>query len=1647
MKVLAKCMSSKGRAGAQGISNSYRGFTKAQSYATVNNAETENLWSRKPKANATPAKVPEWNKLVDAAREALDNSSISDDEKEAVLEDLQQRVNKKPKNPTTRKEIRLHFTMAIQKDDVPAALKTFAVTTRLTDKGRTVDAIMKDVSVALDEHVEAEDSTKSALLADLKQSLAEAKTSEKRREVTGDIYKALRQPDALTALQDIAGADIEDDGEAAEKSNTAKSEALMDIAFVQGNMPLPTKIDFPKKNAETLFAPVNVANTIDNYCGRKKLRKVAKTKLESRTYAPNSGPPGIDNKSGCQVHTCHLRFAIPGILEEENVIGQGLSRQSAKHAAYLQILSKLYVGGGLVELLAKPGAKKQEASDEVKKQDKSTSKVAASAEQPAPAVPTEEPDDGDFPSRDQYPNAPPELWEPKTIASAIHNACQKQKISLESEGEHLKGKPPRFELKINIPGILTQTALGRGRTPKVAKVDAWSNMVKRMHTSGYLQQLFPEAGSKVAPSKIQSEQLAEDIELVTIDDRTMKAEKDAKIEIYNYAASYGLVPEFEVRHVQPRTRRSRVGQVMKKNRPAVQVSIKLSQLGIEVTSAGKDLSTAEVAAALSFKRQAESMLSSEDGQIPSPIEGLETLNVETAPVFFDFYRSVRRGVFLDLEHQSVSVAGSSHNSTSVTINGTAIGSPVSMTRKKDSTAVAYLCAALEILKTEPELIPEFAEVMREGKGKLLKAQRPISAPLGMETLDMMRDTLVHARRAGLPDEKEPLGAEEDRPDARFSRRGITVSSTEREAANYRLLAAHQQFEQDPTLENLRSTKASLPMSQYRSQVIEIAENLYSIIIGATGSGKTTQVPQILLEDAIVRGEGGSCDIICTQPRRLAATSVAQRVAAERNEQLQKSVGYQVRFDAKLPKPAGSITYCTTGILLEQLKHDADGIMDRVSHLVIDEVHERDLNIDFLLIILKKAIKARREAGKPVPKVILMSATLDAKLFAEYLTRDAGREVIPCPSLSVPGRTFPVKERYLQDVMDEIRGAHGRELDTLLQSEKPQASLDYLDAELKFASGVSEEFSETNSGIDWKRERKTDAEEDTQESNEKIDGLIPVPLLAATIAHICNTSKDDGAILAFLPGLNEISRTEEILMRQRIFGVNFSDPSKFKIHALHSQIPPEQQNEVLERPAPGCRKIILSTNIAETSITVPDVKHVIDLGKLRESRYDQLRRITKLQTVWESNSNAKQRAGRAGRVQEGNYYGLYSRERRTAMPAAGLPELLRSDLQTICLSIKAQGFEQSVVSFLDEAIESPSSSAVTSAIENLKSISAFTSDEKLTSLGRVLSKLPVHPSLGKMILLGVVFRCLDPMLVLGSMDGERSLFVQPVAARTQAKASHARFNQHNSDHLALLEAFRTLRRIKTEAGMYRTMDYGHDNFLHIGAFKSISSTAQQIEQILKESWIVSPVYNAGPEYGGPQLNANSDNPMLIKCLFLAGVHPNIGVKNAGKTQVHRTGNEQGVLLHPGSLNFVRGPAAEEERLYAFSTLAKSVAGDSLFMRDATVITPLMAMLFGGTLETKYYKSVEMDGWLPFKFDSTRLEYTTRLVLEFRKALDRVLHSAFKALSSSNGRALAHDPVREFFANNLAELLKTQDPDSYKSRESWVPAGWGQSRDRS
>ena len=1282
-----------------------------------------------------------------------------------------------------------------------------------------------------------------------------------------------------------------------------------------------------------------------------------------------------------------------------------------------------------------------------------------------------------LPTKKQYPQAPGELFDPVTVAAAMHNVCQQLKLSIQIELDYASKQGPSGKvvrggkilqsgkalaesihatpiplyvctLKLQITNICEESAFGEGVSKQKARQAAWLHLLSKLHAEGILQELFPDTTAQTR--NVSGEKEPDEPQLVPahVDEQTKEDEKDAKTEIYNYAASHGLTPHFEVNIVQPRAPRARFGRIPKKPKPVFQATVRLDDQDINVSAAGKDVQTAEIAAALAFKQEAEKQLQKSNGH--SQQYGSSVLNVDTAKAFFDFYKTRVSRVWLETEHEKVDQAGC-QNRARVTLDGVAVGQGAIMRTKKEAEAVAYLTAAIEITNGKPELLHEFEQMIKKGKGKALRPVKSVDLQLDFETVHSMRLALVEARKAGLSDLRQSLSAEVSGLRDRYRLPPRRLSLQKREVINRDLLAKQTRFENSPRLQELRSKKARLPMNHYRDQVLSmVSGNPYSIIVGATGSGKTTQVPQILFEDAIKTGKGGSCNIICTQPRRIAATSVARRVAIERDEQLRQTVGYQVRFDSKPPYDPYGCVYCTTGVLLERLKHNPDEALDSVSHLIIDEVHERDMTIDFLMIVLKRAIRTRRADGRSVPKVVLMSATLDMELFARYFSKTDGEgKIHPCPSLNVPGRTFPVKEKYLGSIMDEMLAKHRTSVKALLALD-PKTE-DYLKVENGFAASRGKEVSgsRADSVIDWKRERQDtmDAEEESNAANEKEEAIVPISLVAATVAHICKSTKD-GAILAFLPGLEEILAVQKMLLEQHPFDIDFNDTSKFQLCPLHSTTSPEQQAEIFQPSPPGCRKIILSTNIAETSVTVTEVKFIVDTGKLRELRYDQLRRITKLQCVWESKSNSKQRAGRAGRVQDGFYYALFSKERSESFRAIGLPELLRSDLQETCLSIKSQNFDEPIASFLAQAIEPPPKRAVDAAIQNLVDIEAFTEGQDLTALGRVLSRLPVHPSLGKMIILGVIFKCLDPMIILGAASDERSLFVSPVGLRAEAKRAHASYaGNSQSDQIAFLEAFNELRLVSQRYGRDAVQRRAREKYLHAGAFRTMEQTAKQIEEVLIDSGLISGGRSnkgaGAQQYGPVDLNRNAQNSPLIKCLLLAGLHPNVAAKLSSQGLLYRTPQEQSVLMHPGSLNAEMKTSTKHPlgTLFTYNTLAKSNDGKSLFLRDSTQITPLMAVLFGGQLRMTQDAKLEMDDWLPFFVKATDRQFTTKLILEFRKALDRVLHRGFRSLENlrpESAGEFGDDPVWEQFAGRVVEILGDGPAKSTDAMDVWQSA---------
>ncbi|KAF3907353.1 p7 [Arthrobotrys entomopaga] len=383
-----------------------------------------------------------------------------------------------------------------------------------------------------------------------------------------------------------------------------------------------------------------------------------------------------------------------------------------------------------------------------------------------------------------------------------------------------------------------------------------------------------------------------------------------------------------------------------------------------------------------------------------------------------------------------------------------------------------------------------------------------------------------------------------------------------------------------------------------------------------------------------------------------------------------------------------------------------------------------------MVLLKRVMRQREQAGLPPIKIILMSATMNTELFSGYFaSKDENGKVVGCPSLSVPGRTFPVAEYFLDDIKSLLASSYTRKDLSLLQDRDTQ---DFLNSESSYQAKVSASrsklgFSATNDEsleddtfIDWKRKSIVGEDGEMMVSNDKEDALTPCGLVATVIAHLAKTT-EMGDILVFLPGLAEIQTVDEMLKTKHPLGVDFLNSEAYRIDILHSSLP-QQQMDVFHVNSTGKRKIILSTNIAETSVTIPEVRYVVDTGKLREKRYEQTSRITKLQCTWISKSNSKQRAGRAGRVRNGHYFALFTKERFNELRPAGLPEILRSDLQEICLDIRAQGFKDPIAQFLSEAIEPPSAVAIESALTQLRGLGAFEADERLTNLGKVLATM-------------------------------------------------------------------------------------------------------------------------------------------------------------------------------------------------------------------------------------------------------------------------------------------------------------------------------------
>jgi ATP-dependent helicase HrpA len=509
---------------------------------------------------------------------------------------------------------------------------------------------------------------------------------------------------------------------------------------------------------------------------------------------------------------------------------------------------------------------------------------------------------------------------------------------------------------------------------------------------------------------------------------------------------------------------------------------------------------------------------------------------------------------------------------------------------------------------------------------------------------------------------------------------------------------------------------ALPVSGRREEIARaIANNQVVIVCGETGSGKTTQLPKICLELGRGLGAGGSGLIGHTQPRRIAASATGRRIAEELGTPFGEVVGYKVRFTDNL-SPGASVKLMTDGILLAETQ--TDPLLKAYDTLIIDEAHERSLNIDFLLGYLREILPRR-----PDLKVIVTSATIDADRFARHF----GTEEKPAPVIEVSGRLYPVEMRYRAVAEDSPA--------------------------VKSAEGSSSSSSRDRP----KTQRETD--------RDLMDAIVDA------VDELCREGPGD--VLVFLPGEREIRDAAEALRKHH--------PPHTEILPLFARLSAAEQERVFR--SSNARRIVLATNVAETSLTVPGIRYVVDTGLARVKRYSYRNKVEQLQVESISQAAANQRAGRCGRVADGVCIRLYEETDFQSRVRFTDPEILRSSLASVILRMKSLHLT-AIETF--PFIEPPPGRAIADGYQLLNELGAVDDDNELTPLGRELARLPLDPRVGRMILAARDQQALREVLIIASALSVQDPRDRPIEAQEQADQAHRRFADERSEFLQWLK---------------------------------------------------------------------------------------------------------------------------------------------------------------------------------------------------------------------------------------------------------------------
>ncbi|KAL9262800.1 DExH-box ATP-dependent RNA helicase DExH3-like protein [Drosera capensis] len=842
-----------------------------------------------------------------------------------------------------------------------------------------------------------------------------------------------------------------------------------------------------------------------------------------------------------------------------------------------------------------------------------------------------------------------------------------------------------------------------------------------------------------------------------------------------------------------------------------------------------------------------------------------------------------------------------------------------------------------------------------------RPQREVVIPLGLQRrVEGLLQEHIDRMQLGSGKQSEPMPEErivtpedhadpDDNPDFLLD---SSVMEKVLQRRSLRLCNMQRAWQESPEGRRILEFRKSLPAFKEKERLLQaIAKNQVVVISGETGCGKTTQLPQYILESEIESGRGAFSSIMCTQPRRISAMAVAERVSTERGEPLGETVGYKVRLEGMKGKNT-HLLFCTSGILLRRLLSDRN--LDGITHVFVDEIHERGMNEDFLLIVLKDLLPRRQDL-----RLILMSATLNAELFSNFFGG--------APMIHIPGFTYPVRAHFLEDVL-EITGYkltsfnqvddYGQEKVWKTQKQsmprkKKNRITSLVEDALKSSSFESYSPRARDSLSCWSPD------------------CIGFNLIEAALCHICRKERP-GAVLVFMTGWEDISCLRDQLKAHPLLG----DPNRVLLLTCHGSMATSEQRLIFERPPPNVRKIILATNMAEASITINDIVFVVDCGKAKETTYDALNNTPCLLPSWISKASARQRRGRAGRVQPGECYHLYPRCVYEAFADYQLPELLRTPLNSLCLQIKSLQIG-SIGDFLSAALQPPEPLAVQNAIDFLKMVGALDENESLTNLGKFLSMLPVDPKLGKMLIMGAIFRCFDPILTIVSGLSVRDPFLLPQDKKDLAGIAKSRFSAKDySDHMALVRAFEGWKDAEREGSSY---EYCWRNFLSVQTLQAIHSLRKQFSCILKDAGLI--------EGDASTDNKLSHDQSVVRAVICSGLFPGIASVVRRETSMSfKTMDDGQVLIYANSVN-----ARYQTVPYPWLVFGEKVKVNSVFIRDSTGVSDSILILFGGALspgvQAGHLKM--LDGYIDFFMDQNLCDSYWKLKEELDKLLQKKL----------------------------------------------------------